>query len=205
MMEGTPISASLSITIPIMKYFVSGSMTRRDMNVGKFRPAAIGDIDLVALDAVVEIAGAGTAKRAVKLEDFLLPPEVNLHRENDLKSGELVTAIVLPRQTGQSVHLKQGETDSFDWPIADVAVALDLAADDTCRRAAVVLGTAAPVPHRVKSAETLLTGKTIENNAAHAAAEAAVRGAVPLSNNAYKVPIFEALVERAILSVARAG
>lgn len=157
---------------------------------------------LVALDAAIEIADQAAARRMVKLQDFFVPPEVDPHRENDLKPGELVTAIVLPREAMRSVHLKQGETDSFDWPLADVAVGLDLAADGLCRRAAVVLGAAAPVPHRAKAAEALLAGKAIDDDTAHAAAQAAVQGAMPLSHNAYKLPIFATLVRRAILSAA---
>ena len=64
------------------------------------------------------------------------------------------------------VHVRQGEKDSFDWPLADVAVALDVDAAGICRRAAVILGAAAPVPHRAKTAEAVLTGKRIDENMA---------------------------------------
>src|SRR5208337_1925748 len=83
---------------------------------------------LVGLGAVLELTGAEGATRNVSLEDFLVTPDRDL----------------------------QGEKDSFDWPLADVAVALDFAADGPCRRAAIVLGAAAPVPHRAKAAEALL-------------------------------------------------
>jgi len=67
-----------------------------------------------------------------------------------------------------------------------------------------VLGAAAPVPHRAKAAEQALAGKRITGDMAHDAARAALAGASPLSRNAYKLPIFEALVGRAVLS-ARGG
>jgi xanthine dehydrogenase YagS FAD-binding subunit len=110
-----------------------------------------------------------------------------------------------PAPTSRSIHIKQGETDSFDWPIADVAVALDTAPGGACRAAAVILGAAAPVPHRAKAAEALLVGKTIDADVALAAAHAALQGAAPLTKNAYKLPIFETLVRRAILAVVRGG
>jgi len=102
----------------------------------------------------------------------------------------------------RSAHLRRGELDSFDWPIADVAVALDLEPKGECRAAAVVLGSAAPVPYRARGAEAVLTGGRISDDLARRAAKAALAGAAPLAKNAYKLPVFEALVRRAIINAA---
>jgi xanthine dehydrogenase YagS FAD-binding subunit len=99
-------------------------------------------------------------------------------------------------------HVKQGEKDSFDWPLADVAVTLDVGADGTCKSAAIILGAAAPVPHRARAAEAVLVGQRINQDTAARAAQAALIGATPLSKNAYKLPLFETLVRRAILHAA---
>lgn len=99
-------------------------------------------------------------------------------------------------------HLKQGEKDSFDWPLADVAAVLDIGSDGICRRAAIILGAAAPVPHRATAAQAALTGKRIDDSVASAAARAALDGATPLAKNAYKLPLFETLVRRAIVKAA---
>jgi xanthine dehydrogenase YagS FAD-binding subunit len=159
---------------------------------------------LVAFGAKLELTDKAGAKRVVKLEDFFLLPEVDIQRENDLKPGEIITAVLLPPQpeTTRSVHIKHGEMESFDWSIADVAVVIDLA-NGACRKAAIVLGAAAPVPHRAKAAEAALTGKTIDEAVARAAAHAALQGAAPLTKNGYKLPLFETLVRRAILAAAQ--
>jgi xanthine dehydrogenase YagS FAD-binding subunit len=159
---------------------------------------------LVALGARIEIATLQGDRREARLEDFFVLPEVDIHRENDLKPGEIVTAIVVPAlgPTARSVHIKQGERDSFDWPLADVAVVLDLASDGTCHLASVVLGAAAPVPHRAKAAEAALLGHVIDESTARTAASAALAGASALTKNEYKLPIFETLVRRAILVAA---
>ena len=158
---------------------------------------------LVALDARVELIAAGGRKRVVALEDFFLLPEQDIERENSLEAGEILAAILLPPHRGvRSAHLRQGELDSFDWPIADVAVVLDMAGD-VCRRASIVLGAAAPIPHRAKQAEGALAGKRITEDVARVAARAALAGAMPLSRNAYKLPVFEALVRRAVLAAAK--
>jgi xanthine dehydrogenase YagS FAD-binding subunit len=157
---------------------------------------------LVALGAKVELVDAMGASRQVSLEDFFVPPSRDPHRENDLKPQEILTAARLP-PLGPGVrmaHLKQGEKESFDWPLADVAVVLDRGPDGRCRSASVVLGAAAPTPHRAKAAEAALIGKQIDETAARAAARAALEGAEPLSQNAYKLPLFETLARRAILA-----
>ncbi|MGC2519562.1 MAG: FAD binding domain-containing protein [Burkholderiales bacterium] len=159
---------------------------------------------LVAFNAAAELVGAQGAKRVVALEAFFLRPDQDVERENDLKPGEILTAVVLPPSKPglRSAHLRQGEVDSFDWPIADVAAVVDLDSGGVCRKASVVLGAAAPVPYRAKGAESVLAGKRISEDTARSAARAAVAGAAPLSGNAYKLPVFEALVRRTLLSAA---
>ncbi|GLR69000.1 FAD-binding molybdopterin dehydrogenase [Acidocella aquatica] len=159
---------------------------------------------LVALGAIVECADAMGAARRVRLEDFLVPPDEDVHRENSLRAQEILTAIELPALNPgtRMVHLKQGETDSFDWPLADVAIVFDLDAERRCKRAAVILGAAAPVPHRAKAAEAILLGRIIDEEAAKDAAHAALADATPLHKNGYKLPLFETLIRRAILRAA---
>lgn len=161
---------------------------------------------LVALGASLELTNASGGVRTLLLENFLLSSADDVHRENDLQPQELLTAVQLPllAKSTRSVHLKQGEKDSFDWPLAEVAVVIDRAADGRCLRAAVVLGAAAPVPHRAKAAEALLEGAPIDERTAADAASRALEGATPLSHNAYKIPLFEALVRRAVLAAAAA-
>lgn len=157
---------------------------------------------LVALGASVILTDAKGKLRTVRLDDFLLLPEVDIQRENDLRAGEMLVAIQLaaPPPGVRSVHLRQSEKDSFDWPIADVAAVIDIGPDGTCRGATIVMGAAAPVPHRAKAAEAVLIGKAINEDVAREAGRAALTGAAPLTRNAYKLPIFEVLVRRAILA-----
>jgi xanthine dehydrogenase YagS FAD-binding subunit len=157
---------------------------------------------LVALGAKLRITGkAGT--REVPLETFFVAPEVDVRRENALAAGELITEIRVPAPTKghTSAYTKQGEKESFDWPIAEVAVALERA-EGRVTRASVILGAAAPVPYRAKEAESALAGKSIDDATARAAAKAAVAGATPLAQNGYKVQVFEAIVRRTILRAA---
>jgi xanthine dehydrogenase YagS FAD-binding subunit len=156
---------------------------------------------LTAFGAHVELVNALGATRSVSLANFLIGPDTDITRENTLRAGEILTAVVLPPlpDSTRSVFLKQAEKPSFDWSIADVAVVLDRAADGRCQRASVVLGAAAPIPWRATQAEAALTGQMIDAALAHGAGQAAIAGAAPLHHNAYKLPIFTTLVRRAVL------
>jgi xanthine dehydrogenase YagS FAD-binding subunit len=159
---------------------------------------------LVALGTTIELTNGEGAIRNILLEDFFVSPDRDLQRENDLKPQEILTAILLPAlpTSLRMTHLKQGEKDSFDWPLADVALALDFNGDGRCKHAAIILGAAAPVPHRARAAESILIGKRVDESVAREAARAALIGATPLAKNAYKLPLFETLVRRAILKAA---
>ena len=159
---------------------------------------------LVALGATLELTNSEGVTRNVLLENFFVSPDRDLQRENDLKPREILTAILLPvlPTSLRMAHLKQGEKDSFDWPLADVAVALDLNSNGSCKGAAIILGAAAPVPHRAKLAENILIGRRVDDAKAREAAHAALDGATPLTKNAYKLPLFETLVRRTILKAA---
>jgi xanthine dehydrogenase YagS FAD-binding subunit len=70
-------------------------------------------------------------------------------------------------------------------------------------RASIVLGAAAPAPWRATAAEKTLAAKPLNKQIALEAAAAAMKGATPLSGNAYKIPIFEAVVRRTILAAGQ--
>jgi xanthine dehydrogenase YagS FAD-binding subunit len=157
---------------------------------------------LTALGAKVQVRGR-KGVREVALDDFFVRPEQDVTREHSLAPDELLTEIRVPAPaaTTRSAYTKVGQKESFDWPLAEVAVVLDRRGE-TVNRASIVLGAAAPVPWRASEAEKALVGNRVDQQTARAAASAAVRGATPLSENAYKIPMFEAVVRRTILAAA---
>ena len=157
-------------------------------------------VALVALDAVVEVAGP-RGRRELPIEKLFVTPEVDLQHEHTLAAGELLTGIRLPASAAgtSSAYTKLGEKESFDWPIAETAVYLEQS-EGRITKARIVLGAAAPVPRRAVDAEAALAGKPLTPATARAAAAAAVAGATPLSGNAYKVHVLETVVRRTILA-----
>jgi xanthine dehydrogenase YagS FAD-binding subunit len=84
-----------------------------------------------------------------------------------------------------------------------VAPEVDLQMDGkTCRKAAIVLGVAAPTPIHATDAEAALRGKVIDERTAREAGRLAVANATPLSQNGYKVQLFQTAVYRTILLAA---
>jgi xanthine dehydrogenase YagS FAD-binding subunit len=156
----------------------------------------------VALGASIDLTD-GKDKRTVKLEEFFTLPTVDVKRENQIKEGELLTQINVPAPSAntRSFYIKQGEKESFDWPIAEVAVVLEKDGN-TCKKASVVLGAAAPVPHRAKDVEAALAGKEITRENILAGADAELAKATPLALNKYKIPLLRNLIARTVLMAA---
>jgi xanthine dehydrogenase YagS FAD-binding subunit len=66
----------------------------------------------------------------------------------------------------------------------------------------VVLGHVAPTPWVAAQAEQALAGKSLSDDVIAQAAEAAVQGAQPLSENRYKVQLTRVAVKRALQEAA---
>ena len=85
--------------------------------------------------------------------------------------------------------------------LALASVALNMKGK-TVSSARVLLGHVAPVPWRSTEAEAALVGKTITEEVAQAAGNAAVAKAKSLGHNGYKIQIARVAVKRAILAAA---
>ena len=79
---------------------------------------------------------------------------------------------------------------------------MQLAPNQTVKDARIVLGGVAPVPWRVPAAEKFLTGKNLTASVLAEVGKIALADAKPLDKNAYKVPLTQTLVRRAL---AKAG
>lgn len=159
---------------------------------------------LLALGASVRVAGAN-GKRAIPLESFFtLPSEGDIRRENVLRNDEIITEIHLPASAfaARSTYLKFKERDSLDFALASVAAAVEMRPNNLVKQARLVLGGVAPIPWRVPKAENFLAGRTLSADVLAETARLALEGAEPLAKNAYKIPLTQTLVRRAL---AKAG
>ena len=158
---------------------------------------------LVALGASVNVTGP-EGNRTIPLEKFFtLPSEGNIRRENVLKNEEIITEVQVPSSAfaARSTYLKFKERSSLDFALSAVAAAVEIGSNKTVKQARIVLGGVAPIPWRVPKAEAYLAGKTLDANVLAEAAKLALEGAQPLEKNAYKVPLTQTLVRRALAKV----
>lgn len=163
-------------------------------------------VPLVALDAIVEIAGKAS-RREVPLESFHRLPEDAPERDSVLDPGELIVAVRLPAEAASfSAHaryLKVRERTSYAFAVVSAAAALRIE-DGAIVEARIALGGVAPKPWRARAAEATLTGARAEGGAFRRAAEAALADARPSGDNAFKIELARRTVTRA-LSLAAAG
>jgi xanthine dehydrogenase YagS FAD-binding subunit len=155
-------------------------------------------IPLVALGAKATLVGP-KGERTVAVEDLYQVPKKEGDRELTVAAGELLTKVTIPAPKGKNASYEARQKRAHDWPLVLCSVA-DALAGDRVENARVVLYGVAPIPWRSQAAEKAITGKAITPETAAAAGDAAVEGAKPLSQNAYKVPLTRAVVKRALLA-----
>ncbi len=163
-------------------------------------------VPLVALDAVVEIAGK-TGRREIALESFHLLPGDSPERDSALAPGELIVAVRLPAEaaafSAHARYVKVRERTSYAFAVASAAAALRIAGGAIVE-ARIALGGVAAKPWRARAAEAILAGEPPSEAGFRRAAEAALAGAAPSGDNGFKIELARRIVSRA-LALAAAG
>jgi len=156
-------------------------------------------VPALAYGAKFRIVGPNGERTVDAAEYFTMPTMQNVRTENVLAPDELLTHVILPPPGNvKHGHYEVRFRASHDWPIAFATVVLAMNGNRV-GSARVVMGAVAPVPWRAQAAEQALAGKTIDEQTATQAAEAALTGSKPMSQNGYKVQVAKTAVKRAIL------
>jgi xanthine dehydrogenase YagS FAD-binding subunit len=155
-------------------------------------------VALTALRARLSITGPA-GNRVVSVDNFFVPPDKAIARENILLSGEIITEIEIPAgvEKAKSSYRKVGPRAAWDFALASAAVVLEME-NEVVHSARVVLGGVAPLPWRVEAAEKILTGGKLDRSLVTEAAEAAIEGARPLNDNAYKLEIVKGVLKESL-------
>jgi xanthine dehydrogenase YagS FAD-binding subunit len=158
-------------------------------------------VALVALDAQVRLVGAA-GDRTVALADFYRLPGESPEVEHDLRPGELITEVLVPRLdwAAHSTYVKVRDRQSYEFALCSAAVALDVR-DGRIVDARVAVGGVATVPWRLASVEAALRGAPVSLESFEAAASVAADGARPLAANGFKVSLLRRTVVRALLEL----
>ncbi len=115
---------------------------------------------------------------------------------NKLKSNEIIKEIQVPAPAAgtKQAFIKWADRHSIDFATASCAVAL------TATDAVIYMGAVGPVPIRANTAEDIVKGKAIDATSAQAAADEALKRAVPQSMNRHKIQIAKTIVKRTLLA-----
>jgi len=147
------------------------------------------NVALMALEATIHLKSA-QGERGVPIAEFFLLPGTTPQRENLLAPGELVTHVTLPAMPAgtKSGYLKLRDRASYEFALASAAVVVRVDGGKV-QHVRVALGGVGTRPWRSLEAEKFLTGKPAEATHFRAAAEAALRGAHPQTENGFKVEL----------------
>ncbi len=169
-------------------------------------------VALLALDASVLLIGPRD-RRTLPLEAFYTAPQRDLQRADGyhpvtvLEPDELLAEVIVPRPAdgAESTYVKVTERGAWDFALVSVAVSL-VRSGGTVESARIALGGVATVPWRARDAEQRLVGRALSEDAldeaAEAAAEAALAGARPLEHNGYKLDLVKNTLRRAVHTLA---
>ncbi len=154
---------------------------------------------LIALEALVTIAGSG-GRRQMPLAEFFVGP-----RKTILKPNELLVDIVIPKQNlGKPTHfLKSGLRKGQALALVNVAASLWVDWDKHVFAAPrIALGAVAPKVIRAPQAEAYLEGRAITPEAMAEAGRIAVSDAKPISDfrasAGYRRDLIAVLTKRAL-------
>ncbi len=153
---------------------------------------------LIALDAQVGLQGPG-GERTIPVAELFALPTNNRRTETRVAENELIVSVRLPAVAAgtRSTFLKA--MDRRVWAFALVGVAARLRLDGPrIVDARLALSGVAPVPWRAHDAERELLGAEAGQPLFERVAAVALATASPLRLNGYKVPLAQALINRAL-------
>jgi xanthine dehydrogenase YagS FAD-binding subunit len=159
-------------------------------------------VAMAALEATIHVQGPkGT--RAVAFGDFHLLPGDTPHHETVLEPGDLITHVTLPPPIAASkqVYLKLRDRASYEFALASAAVVINVTGGNVSR-VRIALGGVGTKPWRSPEAEAALVDQAANDANYRKAAEAALQGAKPQSENGFKVELAKRCLAHALKMAA---
>ncbi len=154
-----------------------------------------------ALDALVETMNPDGAARSIPIADFHRLPGDTPQIETELRKGEIITAVTLPKPVA-GMHIYRKVRDRASYAFATVSVAAVIAGGEGGKPHAALLafGGLAHKPWRVAEAETAL----VQTGSADAAADAVLKGARGYGSNDFKIPLTRRTLRAVVAQATRA-
>lgn len=156
-------------------------------------------VALAALDARVLVQGAN-GNRTIAFNDFHRLPEKTPQIETELRGGELITTIEIPRNdfAKRSLYRKVRDHASYAFAVVSVAAALEVE-NNQIKTVRLALGGVAHKPWRASVAESVLRGLPATEANFQRGAEAELKNAKGFAHNSFKIE----LVKRVMVSALK--
>ena len=153
---------------------------------------------LIALDAKM-VVRTPKGERVVDAENYFIGPALDITRMTILQPGDLLTSIRIPSTWAgaQFYFEKVRDRAVWDFALVNVAAAITMSGNNIQGIRMAANGVAAH-PVRLTAVEAAVVGKPRNEETAEMAGQIAIRGAMPLQYNGYKVPLLRNLVKRAV-------
>ncbi|MGU3384202.1 FAD binding domain-containing protein [Methylobacterium sp. D53M] len=159
------------------------------------------NVAMRALDATVETVNPDGQARSIPIADFHRLPGDTPQIETELRRGEIITAVTLPKPVaGTHIYRKVRDRASYAFATVSVAAVIAGAEGGKPQAARLAFGGLAHKPWRVAEAETAL----VQTGSADAAADAVLKGARGYGSNDFKIPLTRRTLRAVVAQATRA-
>ena len=162
-------------------------------------------VALAALDATIHVEGKN-GKREIAFTDFHKLPENTPQIETDLRDGELITAVEIPRTdfAKNSLYRKVRDRASYAFALVSVAAALEIE-NNKVKNVRLAFGGVAHKPWRAMEAENFLSGKDASEENFRQAAETELKAAKGFEHNSFKIELAKRTIVGVLKELAENG
>ncbi len=159
------------------------------------------NVAMAALDATVETMNPEGQTRSIAMADFHRLPGDTPQIETNLKKGEIITAVTLPKPV-EGTHIYRKVRDRASYAFATISIAAVIAAEGNGRvgSARLAFGGLAHKPWRVAAAEEAL----VRTGSADEAADRVLKGARGYGANDFKIPLTRRTLRAVVAQATRA-
>ena len=156
-----------------------------------------------ALDAKVETVNPEGEAKVIPIAEFHRLPGKTPEIETSLKSGEIITAVMLPPPPpGVQVYRKVRDRASYAFALVSVAAIVD-STRGRIRSARLAFGGLAHKPWRIPQAEEKLADAAASTTSFNAAANAVLEGARGYGGNDFKIPLTRRTLHGVLAEIIR--
>ncbi len=157
------------------------------------------------LKADVEVEGGEDGNRTIPIDQFFRLPGDTPHIENELRSGEVITAVTLPPPpAGEQRYRKVRDRASYAFALVSIAAVVDVR-NDEIREATLCFGGLAHLPWRDERAEAVLVGESPSEELFGKAADTLLADARGFGHNEFKIPLTRRTLKAVLMDICGMG